>query len=428
MTEPRRAAPIHAALLALALAACAATGSEERSIGWLVAHGRYGDAVRLAAERHAANPGDPAAERDWRRASVAYHLERGRRLYFDDRDTEALEQFRAAQAIDGEAEPVRAWIETTLDKIADDWATKGAASHAADDLVEASNCYEKALEYRPEHALALQGLGRVLVQMNHRLGMSGAYYDEGLAALEGFLLDQAAHDFEATLKYESSNERAARRRDQTNTLRAEVRVALAAQLEEAARYAAARNEYRFALLFDANHAEAQAGFERMKVEAHAAELLREAERRILRKDFDLAQQAIDEGAAITARQAAEFADANARLLHARFLVVYESVRRMEADYRYEEAIAAYGALLEAHPQHHFEDAIARRDILVETVARARDLHARALATEDLGERLTLLRQVEVLWPEYDNIAARIAELEAALASEAADEGATPPRR
>ncbi len=410
------------AFAALALAfACQAqrqrTPAEE--INWLVRHGRYEQAVTQAADLAAEDSDDPQLAELWRMASVAWRLDKGRRLTFDNLDVEALAEFEAARELAPDAPQVRAWVAATLDKLAGRWVDRAIAAHAADDLEEATRCYELALSYRPDDRLANEGLARALLQVNYRTGMGEAYYDRGIKALSDFWLEQAAHHFSATLKYED-NERAELRRTQTATLRAENRVLIAMDLEEEGQFSAARNEYRIATLFDPTHAEALEGLERTRIEERAAEFLREADRRMLKSDFDAAEKALDEGEALTQRQQAMFASERERLTDARLNARYEAVRTMESDHRYEEAIAAYDALLAETAQGYYKDAIARRDSLVDSVQRAEAAYAEALTATDLARRVSLLRQVMLVYPEYRDTRQLLEQAERELAAATTD--------
>jgi tetratricopeptide (TPR) repeat protein len=415
------------------LVACNSTGGakpNERDVAWLVQHGRYEQAVRVAAEESAKNPDDDKAKDAWRLASVAWRLEQGRRLSFVGQDVEALEHFDAAQELAPEAPQVQAWISATQDKLASRWVDRAIEAHASDDLDEAVRCYEVALAYRADHRLAGEGLGRALLQLNYRRGMGDSYYERGTRALNEYWLEQAAHHFSSTLKYDE-NERAEHRRSQTATLRAENRALIAGDLEETGQYAAARNEYRIATLFDPEHAESLAGLERMKIEERAAEHLREADRRIMKGDFAGAEKEIDLGEALTQRQAAVFAGERERLIEARLTARYETARAIESDHRFEEAIVSYDALLESSPLGYFRDVIARRDSLQDSVTRAQALYEQALATEEVLKRAQLFRQVLLVYPEFRDARQRLAEAEAAAAAaevapEVAPEGAEAP--
>lgn len=412
----RTTAPLLALTLALA-AACSSTGTgrDGSEVNELVRSGEFLRAVQLAAQRCERYPDDTRAREEWRLATVALLLDEGRRLSFERKDEAALEKFDAAFAIAPDVDQVVDWREASLTKLADHWVARAIEWHANDDLAKASECYEKALKYRPDDSRAKNGLGRVLIQLNYRRGMGEKYFQTGLEAMQEYFLDQAVHHFSATGKYDDDNERAKRRRAQADTLRAEERALQAALLEESGQFAAARNEYRLALLFDAEHKLAKEGFERSQREEKAAEFLRECENRILRRQFAEASKALEEGAALTQRQTEAFDTERARLKDARLMVDYEAARATEVDHRYEEAIQLYAALIEASGQGYFQDALARRDTLVDLVSKAESAYARAQTTEDATAKLQLLEQVLIVYPEFRDAASQADALRAQLA-------------
>lgn len=412
----RTTVPLLALTLALA-AACSSTGSgrESSDVNELVRSGEYARAVQVAAKRCERYPDDAKAREEWRLASVALLLEEGRRLSFERKDEEALAKFEQAHAIAPDVEQVVDWREASLTKLADKWVARAVEYHANDELPKASESYEMALTYRPDDSRAKNGLGRVLIQLNYRRGMGEKYFQTGLEAMQEYFLDQAVHHFSATGKYDDDNERAKRRRAQADTLRAEERVLQATELEDAGQFAAARNEYRLALLFDADHKLAKEGFERAQREEKAAEFLRECENRILRRQFTEATKALDEGAALTQRQTEAFDTERARLKDARLMVDYEAARAVEVDHRYEDAIGLYTALIDASGQGYFQDALARRDTLVDLVSKAESAYARAQTTSDAAQKLQLLEQVLLVYPEFRDAASQADALRAQLA-------------
>ncbi len=405
--------------LALALlGACASTDpyGPRSEVDRLVRRGEYVRAVELARERVDAEPGDAMRREEWRLASVALLLDEGRQLSFRDRDDEALAKFLAACALVPEVRQAVEWRESQLDKLANHWVTLAIEWHNKDELSKASECYEKALTYRPDDSRAKNGLGRVLVQLNYRRGMGEKYYKGGLEALADYWLDQAAHHFSATGKYDTENERASRRRAQADTLRADDRVLQAAEFEAQGQFGAARNEYRFATLFDPEHKAALEGLERTRKEEQAAELLRECERNILRRKFDDSAVALEKGEALTARQADAFAAQRERLHEARLQVDYEVARALEVDHQYEAAMAAYAAIVTSSHQGFFKDAIARRDTLDDLIKKASSLYERAQVESDSAAKAKLLEQVELVYPEYRDTQAQLRALRDPAAS------------
>ncbi|MFM7297945.1 MAG: hypothetical protein ACKO4Q_12095, partial [Planctomycetota bacterium] len=197
-----------------------------------------------------------------------------------------------------------------------------------------------------------------------------------------------------------------------DTLRADDRVLQAAEFEAAGQYAAARNEYRLATLFDPEHKVGLEGLERTRKETQAAELLAESERRIVRRQFDLAIKALEQGEALTVGQKEAFVSERERLHVARLQVDYEAARAMEVDHQYEAAIAAYSAILEVAPQGFFLDAIARRETLNDLVAKAIAAYDRAQLEQDPAAKQRLLEQVLLVHPEFRDASAQLEALRA----------------
>ena len=410
MRTPRRPCAL-AAVLLLALG-CASSGKEtpaRGSVAWLVQQQRYEEAVRVAAEASADHPDDPQLQADHRRASAAWLLQRGRELYFEEQTLEALGLFRQAEAIEPYEEAVHDWIEAALQRLADEAYARGLAAHVDSDFATALVEYEAAQTFQPGHARSRAGLARVLVQQNYRNGMGKEYYDEGIVALDRYFLYEANTLFSYVLKYQPGNERAEQRGQHAQIQLAEERAALALDLEEGGQYAAARNEFRLALLLDPTLELAQLGMQRAQREEQVAERLREAARLLLRKRFDEAEELVDAQVEHTERQGDAIAALRGEIAEARLDELYDEARTLESDGSYAEAVEAYDRLLERTAFH--KDALARRDTLTAFVRDAEGLYARLEAATDDAERLALLRQIAVFWPEYRDVRARLAALE-----------------
>lgn len=395
---------------ALALAACASSETDEGpSVGRLVARGEYDAAVALAAAEREEHPRDPQAEENHRVATVAWYLEQGRRASFEARDEEALEHFHAAQELAPESPVVAAWVEKTNAELARRWAERALELYAEDRLEDAVDACEWGLAYAPADRTLLYGLQRALLLLNHRAGMSDAYYNDGVRALSDYWLHEAKARFHYSSKYVPANERAQARTEQVDELLAEGRMAIARNLEAGGNYAAARNEYRLAITLDPDFPQAREGFERTAREAEAAERLSQAQMHVFRERFDLARVAIAEGRALTEHQQDEFDAALAGLEEARLRSLYERARNLESDYRFGEAIESYTALLEE--AEYYEDAITRRSTLQSYVDDAARFYERAAAAGEPEEEARWLRQIELIWPDYRDVRERLSELD-----------------
>jgi len=399
-----------ALLVALGCSSAGAKDGPRRgSVAWLVQQERFEEAVRKAAEAVEADPDDERLQADHRRASVAWLLARGRSEFLEGRTEPALELFLQAEAIEPFEPAVVDWIRAAHERLADEAYGRGLTAHVDADFEAAVDEYETALRFEPGHAGARAALARVLVQQNYRRGMGKEYYDDGIVALDRYFLYEANSFFSNALKYQPDNERAEQREERVQSLLGEQRAAVALGLEDAGQYSAARNEYRLALLLDPDLELAQLGLERMKREEQVAERIREAKRLLLRERFDAADELLAAQLERTDRQQPEIEAARAEVAEARLEALYKAARTLESDWRYEDAVAAYDELLAATP--FYKDALARRDTLSGFVRDAADLYARYEAAGDDAERLALLRQIAVFWPEYSDVGARLAELE-----------------
>jgi len=401
------------AVLAAALSpACTGPGRVEqpdRDVAYLIRRGRYRDAVYEAEALHRKHPKDRRAEEDYRLASAAWLLEQGRRELFEGRNEEALDLFLQAKEIAPEQELVQDWIDNASHQLAMTWHDRGIAWHVGEELEKARTCYEKALYYEPGYERARASLYRILLQMTYREGMSLEYYDEGVRAYHDLMLDEADQYFSYSKKYDPENERAIERREITRSELAKQRVYLALRHEAEGRYAAARNEFRMALLLDEDLSEALEGFDRTDRETRASEHIREAERKILKHEYLAAEAALDRAREETARQHEDVDAMFEHIAEARLEDKYLVARTLESDQQFAKAVEAYDALLEHAP--YFRDAITRRDTLQSYIDKAGELYSQALQTDSEEERLRLLRQIAVFWPDFEDVRERLAEAE-----------------
>jgi tetratricopeptide (TPR) repeat protein len=325
-------------------------------------------------------------------------LDRCRQACFEDRDEDALEAINQAREISPDGPVVAQWYAKVLDKLSETALTHAIEFHAQDNLEAAREQYELALKYNPDNVRAREGLARDLLQLNYRAGMGEAYYRDGAQALSEWFLKQARSYFKYTIKYQPSNDRADNRKNEVESMLAEDRCTIAKELELRGQFAAAKNEYRIAMLLAPQLQLARDGFERTARESTAAAALREAERLTLKKDFDKALAVLAKGRTQTLVQGEAFDAAVLTVDEARLAASYDLARALEADYRYTEAVSTYDALLKQID--FYKDAIARRDTLQSYIEQAANLYKQALEAKDPEEQIQLLRRIQVFWPEY----------------------------
>lgn len=399
---------------ALTLAACASTVIEESDVERvrnLIRHGHFVEAVGQAAQLAEDRPEDTEAGLLHRDATVAYYLARGRQKTFEGRDESALEDFKAAYGLDPESVPSANWIEKTNLKLATAWFERARSAHALEDFEGARRAYESALGYWSGHSGATEGLARVSIQQNYRANRSDDYYNEGLRALTEWRLDEAKHGFQGARKFGKKVDRAERRIDDIDRQLAERHVTLGARAESDGFFAAARNDYRVGTILDPTNENAQEGFERAKKEARVESLLEEGRMWVLRGNFAKGREVMSDALEQSVKQREEIEASIAGIRVAQSKQAYRAALDLEHDFRLEEAIAAYQGIIDEFGYDMADDSQARITTLGDYVRDAKELYAEAKASTSDQERLDLLRQIEVFWPEYLDIAEQIVELE-----------------
>jgi tetratricopeptide (TPR) repeat protein len=399
------------AAVCLAVAACATTDpdvSAREHVNDLLAHSNYDEAVRVAKEDVDKHPGDAAAVELHRETSVAYLLEHGRRLTFADHDLEALEQFAEAQSIDPNSHEAAAWLEKTRRKMSRTWLERGLEAHANDDLPNAIVAYQNALKFSPGDQEAMDGLAIAVAGMNFRAVRGRGYFNAGLRALSEYWLEQARSRFSYAHKYGPDDPHPKQRETQVDALLATQRVAIAKQLELKRRYGAARGEYRHALLLDPTNTAAQEGKARCTDEMRAARYLSDARMAMLRGRFDDAANMVEQGLALTHEQKDLFEGMQARVREARLNRMYNEALSYERDLEYEKAVAKYGEILDE--TDYYKDVLARKDTLEQYIRLAGELYEKAQAATSKDEKIRLLEQIRLIWPEYKDTSEQLKAL------------------
>ncbi len=387
----------------------------------LLRQGEYEEAVRITEAAAAAAPGDELAAERHRMASVAWILERVRRLSFAGEREAALSELGPALELAPDAPQVRAWERHLRAQLARSKVEVALDLYARDDLNGAVKEYELALAYTPEDEHIEAALGAVLLQQGLRQGLGEQYYQSGLAALNDYYLEQARHDFASTIKFDPTQEQAQRRGAEAKRLLANQRALIAAELEAEQRWSAARNEYRLALLLDPESEQAAQGMLRTTIEEEATELVRNAERELKKGRFDQAQELARRAVERSELQKPSFEGFVESIAEARLGDWYDRALTLEKAQQYPEALGLYARILEQAP--FFKDTIARQETLNSYVTEATELYDRALASQDEQEQLALLRRVAVLWEGFKDVRQRLSLLESRL--EPAANGGSP---
>jgi len=394
------ASALSTGLLAGFLVACQTTEAE-RSVSDLFAAGDYEEALALARTNAEAAPSDPYHDSVERMAEVGLLLDEARDLTLGGDHSAALGVLFEADALSPGHPVVQSWIGKVVRELTDKTLAMASQASIEGDYERAVELYERALVFAPGEERARAGIARSLLLINYRAGMSEQYYTEGVRSLREYWLGRANTEFAASGKYAPGDARGEMRRDQVAGLLAEDRVMMAENLAERGLYHAARNEYRIALLFDGDNEFAARGLKRMDREVAAFAKLGEAERARLRGDFDEAQEAILEGEELSVVQDVAFDSARIDLDEARWVELYREALDAEADGRYKVAVKTFDLLLQE--TGFYEDALQRRDTLLDMIALADRLYEEFQAAKKAQVKRQKLEQIAVFWPEYKNV-------------------------
>ncbi len=405
-------------LLAGALLAGCASVDAKVDVQDLIQDVRFSEALEIATERHEKRPNDPEVQADYDLARAAWLMEEGRQLTYDSRDAEALQHFEAADALLPDHPVILRWVGKSRAELYESWGVKAFSAEASGEFEEALEAYLRALEFAPgpdsvlETAdLAAAGIERVEQAIAYRAGRFEDYYTDGVRAIRRFRTAEAARDFAAALKYDDEAVDAEQRRTEVQGMLAEERLRIAAELEASGLHRAAANEYRIAQLYGPELPAALEGEARAEIEIEVLDALDEADRLLRRQRFDEAFAKLDEATAKTVLQVEEVAAARAGAEQVRLTHIYDTAIELQSDYRFEDSVAAYDELLEM-AGGFYDDAISRRDTVVDFMAEAERVYGLYEAASDEKQRLRHLRNLELIWPTYKDAEARLAELRA----------------
>lgn len=402
-------------LIPVALSACSSTPEvvSGPSVSRLIQLTRYEEALRLSLENAEADPSINNLE-EHETATIAWLLQEGRSQTFEDKDDEALMTFEQALLLRPDSEVVLMWIGKTRAKIANRLFQEGTELHALEEYTAAVVKYDDALEMAPDHESAIRARELANRQSQYRVDLAKGYYVAGVRALSDYWLEQAKSRFGYTRKYLPDHSRALNRRKKVDGMLAGQRAILGEDYMSRGLYAAARNEFRLAQILHPATEGLQERLEEATREAAASDQLLKAEMLVFKSEFDEALAALDEGLTLTTSQTEQFDLVRVEIDDEKNRITYERALAYEHDYLYKEAIKVYDELLVR--TDYYEDSRARRGTLVDYVQNADRLYKEVTSSSDSQGKLSLLKQIEIFWPEYRDIQERISRLEHALNS------------
>ncbi|MEM1448020.1 MAG: hypothetical protein AAF957_00360 [Planctomycetota bacterium] len=405
-----------AALLGTLVVSCSSTSTAKTGIAEvqdLTRQGRYEAAARRAAdlldEVPESSPYRAEAVQASRDVSLASGMEVARRLTLADQDDDALALLAELDERYPGSTVVAAWTERTKRKLADRWFEVARSAQARESFEAARVAYAKAIEYDPNYALAEAALSGLTNLEGYRAGLAQDYYYDGVRTLTDEKLNEARSSFSKSYKYDEESERTQRRISEVDREQARARVDYAeAELVAKRRYSAAATEYAAAARLDPSSIEIAERLEVLKAEAKVTALLSEADSSILRSEFDKAEAKLRKAADLTVLQTDLVDERLSGIDGSRAEAQYQRALNFQYDFRFPEAIAAFNEILDE--REFYKDTRARLDTLSDYVSEAKRLYAEAAAAADDAKKLELYRQIELFWPDYEDVAEKIRTL------------------
>ncbi|MEM9381933.1 MAG: hypothetical protein AAGB93_18400 [Planctomycetota bacterium] len=405
-----------AALLGVLAASCGTTTTTKTGIAEvqdLTRLGQYEAAARrvgeLLDEVPESSPYREEVVQASRDVSLASGMAVARRLTLGDRDDEALALLEELDERFPGSTVVAAWTERTKRKLADRWFEVARSAQARESFEAARVAYAKAVEYEPGYGLAESALSGLATLEQYRAGLAQDYYYDGVRTLTDEKLNEARSSFSKSYKYDEESERTQQRITEVEREQARARVDYAeAELVANRRYAAAATEYAAAARLDPSSIEIAERLEVLKAEARVTALLSEADSSMLRSEFDKAEARLRKASEITTLQEDLVEERLAGIDGSRAETQYQRALDLQYDFRFPEAIEAFQELLAK--REFYKDTRARLDTLSDYVSDAKRLYAEADQAKDDAKKLELYRQIELFWPDYEDVATRIRAL------------------
>jgi tetratricopeptide (TPR) repeat protein len=388
------------------LAACAARRAA-READAAFARSDYETAWRLYAERLAEDPEDEALRARMLAARRAALLDRGRDLVIARRPEGAIPLFeKLLEENPGDALAAR-WLGKAQRELVGRLVAEGRLAVSEERFEEARSAFESALAVLPEDEEARKEMGDLDAVLARRSEKATEAYAQGMHALGADRLFEARGGFSNTLRLAPDHARAKIREAEVSHRIVEDRIRKARALAAAGRYAAAKREAELAAALIPDSPQASDLKGTFAIETEVQDLLRRADQRMIRGDLDGARTLLEEARERTTQEGERIEGLLRDLAERSLERMYLAALDLEADRRFEEAVAAYRRLLEETP--HYSDATARLDQLSDLLEHLDALYARAVEADRSGDGAGALRlydEITALYPEYRDVAER----------------------
>jgi hypothetical protein len=416
-------APVGLLSLALALSSCGSTSmglhtrealGELDGANYQRAHFEVDKALKL-------EPDSPALQRLWRQTRVLSLLDKARERIFEDKEELALALLEQVLVLDSSNAIAIRWRDKARQQLGVKRLFEGQESLGRGELEQALAMFREAMQLVPGNEAAERGyrdVGRIFSE--RRLNAEEHYQEALRAQLDG--------DWYRVLYHAgiSANEDPSRQDAKQLLAAGQRQVAEAARLEalsyeEERDYGAASRRYaRAAQLAGALDLSwrkaAEERLELMSQEFEAEQLVDRAELLIAAGDFAQARELIADAESKTQLQKLRINTAKLELIAAERQNRMQRARLLEADHRFDAALAIY---VELDAQRQDEEVTARKQRIDELLANCAELYASAeklIAEGKREEAMSELRQILALHRRYKDVQVRLEQLQSADAS------------
>lgn len=374
-------------------------------------HVLLAERTRLQAEGETPSEAFEAA---YRKAEIAYVIDRALRQIFQDREEEGLATLAEAEQLGADPAIVAGWRGRATYKLAKRATEAGNEHLAKGELQPAMEMYLKALDRRPGMVEALEGTEKVREAMSRLTERAQQQFLEAVRKLPEFRYVEV--QWHAT----NATENDPQREDAKAILvqaRSEILDAMFArgkELQNVDQFGAALIEYKGVQRVDPGYPGVVAAITAMEKEVDATRLVEKAKVEMRMERFVQARQSLDDALKLSEFSRAGIGELVMQCEKMRGESAYRAARDLEILGKKQDALAAFRAIVAEWP-NGISDEVARAEALQVDVDGAKTEWAAAEAAEAAGkdaEALEHYRNAERYCPEYLDVKARIERLRA----------------
>lgn len=411
----------------LASSSCASTPDAVEVSREYYGAANYFQSFQVLAEERERNPGDPVVEQEYQRARVAFLLEEAQEHVFREREGLAIRNLQQALTIDPDNAIARRWLDKALRKLAKRTTVAADRERDRGNLEEALKLYSEALGYLPEYPAAKAGVALVREDWASRRSKANTRYLQGVRALAEQLFGQTWYQMGIALENDPglANARTSRRMAQRRIL--EERYEMARQMERDGYYGAALKEYRACMKLAPDLEGIDDAIARAERETRSQDLAHEAEHKMMRGEYEAARKLLEEAWETSVVERASVSELLVALNERAMEDLYGKALDLEYQHQKEKALALFKQVDAGMPEG-FKDVKARITSLesdLDVAGRALMRGLEAEKTGDLATALDAYQEALLVYPGYEQLDARVAELKKILLEQKQPSGEAP---